>query len=604
MARLKPHVQSWSIVALSAALILQPIGAPGSRRLLAQGPTHGQGAVHRADPCQHLQGLPEQAQADDRQCLSLGHSNGVARGDFNGDGIADLAIGTPNEGVVASRAGAGGQPTPTNIVNAGTVTVIFGSATDGLSTGAAAPLPPQFIRQELDGVAGFLDTDDKFGSALASGDFNGDGFSDLAVSVPGDNAIQIFDGSASGLKLTQSHFITGDQFVDNQNNALTLLPVLSWGDFNGDGFGDLAIGATEPEGTGVRLNVIVMSGSQQFGVQFTGLRIFSFDNANVGGEFTFGNVAVTLAAGDFNGDGATDLAVGLPFADVLSNIGTNVIDGGTVTIMRGVAGPVPTGGITATGATGLTELNANFVPQELEHFGAVLAAGDFDGDGSDDLAIGTPDEDVVGTSGNFVQDGGFVAVFSHATTLHARYTQLPLGLNPQAGDRFGAALAAADFNNDGAEDLVIGTPGDTINGVAGAGSVTVIYGIVGVGLPRPASIGLPQINGTVQNFNQATAGLGETPESGDHFGATLTAWNFGRSTHKDLVIGVPDEGVLVLVRRTLFSSFENRSNAGALHVLYGSDSGLQATGSQLWTQNSAGVPDGVEAGDRFGSALY
>ena len=70
------------------------------------------------------------------------------------------------------------------------------------------------------------------------------------------------------------------------------------------------------------------------------------------------------------------------------------------------------------------------------------------------------------------------------------------------------------------------------------------------------------------------------------------------------MIGVPDEGVLVLVRGALFSFFENRANAGALHVLYGSGSGLQAAGSQLWTQNSAGVPDAVEAGDRFGSALY
>jgi hypothetical protein len=193
-------------------------------------------------------------------------------------------------------------------------------------------------------------------------------------------------------------------------------------------------------------------------------------------------------------------------------------------------------------------------------------------------------------------------VFSHATTLHARYTQLPLNQNPERNDHFGAALASADFNGDGAKDLVIGTPNDTINGVAGAGSVTVIYGIVGVGLPRAASIGLPAINGTVQQFSQAS-NIGDAPESGDHFGATLTAWNFGRTTHADLVVGVPDEDVIVFLKNNIDFP-QNRADAGALHVLYGSPNGLQATGSQFWTQNSAGVPDGVETGDRFGSALY
>jgi hypothetical protein len=103
----------------------------------------------------------------------------------------------------------------------------------------------------------------------------------------------------------------------------------------------------------------------------------------------------------------------------------------------------------------------------------------------------------------------------------------------------------ADFSGDAAEDLAIGVLGDTINGVAGAGSVTVICGIVGVGLPRPPAAGLPQINGTVHVFNQNTSNIADTAEAGDHFGATLTGWNFGKCSHADLSIGVPDEDILV-----------------------------------------------------------
>ena len=101
-------------------------------------------------------------------------------------------------------------------------------------------------------------------------------------------------------------------------------------------------------------------------------------------------------------------------------------------------------------------------------------------------------------------------------------------------------------------------------------------------------------------------------EAGDRFGASLTAWNFGRNgarqlcnpiTHRcdtfsvpiaDLAIGVPRENVGTIV------------DAGAVNVIYGSVSfdGLTFSNDQLWTQDSPGVPDVPEAGDRFGEALY
>jgi hypothetical protein len=525
------------------------------------------------------------------------------RGDFNGDGVGDLAIGTPNESVVARRFINGAFQNVT-IAAAGSVTVIFGTAASGVQITAASPRP-QLIHQEVSGED-FSETNDQFGAALASGRFNDDDFDDLIVSVPGDNAIHIFHGSNIGLDLTGDRMIDGSQFFDLQGNpkSVTFKPGLARGNFNGDAFDDIAVEATEPAGVGERAAVVVMSGGSS-GVSSVSGRIFAFDNSNIAAENPGILRETTLAAGDFTGDGADDLAVGLPDADVLDESGALIFDAGGVFIMRGGVGAGQAGGITVEGATALTERSANSIPRFNERFGLTLAAGDFDGNGVDDLAVGAPQEDVVNGNGTFVQDGGFLAVFAEAATLHGIYTQLPLGLNPQANDRFAGALASADFNSDGADDLAIGTPGDTAGGVAGAGSVTVLFGILNLGLPRPATFGLPQINGTGRTFTQATTDVSDSPESGDQFGLTLSASDVGRSSHPDLIIGVPDEDVVVSLGGNLEDGIqlENRANAGALHVIYGSNAILSGAGSHFVTQNSSSVPDSVEAGDRFGLAL-
>jgi hypothetical protein len=497
------------------------------------------------------------------------------------------------------------------------VTIIYGTRDNGLSTGSAPA--SRLIHQESPSVLDSAEANDRFGEALAAGDFNGDTFSDLAVVVPGDNAIQIFQGAEGGLQLAGNRLISGSDIV-GFDLTFHIRPGLVWGDFNGDGFGDLAIEAERTFISGspdtpidtfdALAIVVVIYGSKGVGLQLAGLDIFAFNNAESGAQtdLVVDPTAMTLSAGDFSNDGADDLAVGLPLADIFFKTGPTVIDGGRVTILRGVVGSVQTGGIVTTGETGLTEFNANAVPRTGERFGTALAAGDFDGDGADDLAVGTPREDVGNSSGGLATDGGFVAVFSHAATLHGFYTQFPLGQDPQDFDWFGGALASGDFNGDGAKDLVIGAPGDTINGVAGAGSVSVIYGIFGVGLPRPPAVGLPAIPGTVQLIHQASAGIREFVEAGDHFGWTLTAWNFGSTTledttHADLAIGVPFEDVVVSPDGSA-SNQRNVSDAGLVHVIYGSESGLNPVHSQRWHQDTAGVPDFVEPGDRFGAAIY
>src|SRR5690349_10443149 len=105
------------------------------------------------------------------------------KADFNGDGFGDLAVGAPLEDDGA-------------IADSGGVNIVYGTA-GGLPTGS------DYWDQTLIGIAGVVNQPgDLFGRSLAWGDFNGDGFDDLAVGVPGKNgntgAIIVVHGSAIG----------------------------------------------------------------------------------------------------------------------------------------------------------------------------------------------------------------------------------------------------------------------------------------------------------------------------------------------------------------------------------------------------------------------
>ena len=158
-----------------------------------------------------------------RRCEAVGIGGGAAKGDFNHDGFADLAVGVPYE----DQNGVG---------SVGGVNIIYGSST-GLTSTA-----DQFFDESSFGFT--YGSGDHFGWALASGDFNGDSFSDLAVGMPdweSDNSGLVFviNGSANGLDIS-----TG-RSLDLPGNRGRTGAALVWADFNGDDFGDLAIGSPD-----------------------------------------------------------------------------------------------------------------------------------------------------------------------------------------------------------------------------------------------------------------------------------------------------------------------------------------------------------------------
>ncbi|HEV8420457.1 MAG TPA: hypothetical protein VGR13_03785, partial [Actinomycetota bacterium] len=310
--------------------------------------------------------------------------------DFNGDGYADLAIGSPFEDVGS-------------YINAGAVHIFYGSPS-GLQ--ANAP-DDQFWHQNSAGVEDSVENNDKFGSSVATGDFNGDGYADLAIGVPFEDvggilnagAVNILYGSPSGLQATSPN----DQFwsqdspdVDGSaEESDEFGSSLAGGDFNADGYADLVVGMPLEDVA----SVVDAGGAQVLYGSPAGLQATAPDDqfwsqdspavqdvAESGDRFGF-----SVAGGDFNDDSFDDLAIGVPFEDVGDS--APVLDAGSVSVLYGTAAGLqavsPDDQSWIQGTAGVLD-RAEFNDQ----LGSSASTGDFNGDGFADLVAGAPLENV------------------------------------------------------------------------------------------------------------------------------------------------------------------------------------------------------------------
>jgi hypothetical protein len=478
----------------------------------------------------NLEGVPESGD-------SFGEV--LASGDFNGDGRDDLAIGTPGESV----GGAG---------HAGAVNVIYGGA------GGLRVAGDQIWTRDSADVGGTPQASAHFGAALAAGDFNNDSYDDLAIGSPGSGpagsstygGVNVLYGSASGLRATTSQLWTQDSFdvigVAEFNDAFG--QALAACDFNDDGFDDLAIGAP---GEGIEdgagplvgaVNVLYGSASR---LTEDGNQIWTQDSPNVADSAENGDYfGSSLTAGDFDADGACDLAIGVWGEDSTAN---TTESNGAVNVLYGAASGLSAAGnrIWRQGSNGV-----DGAAEQGDVFGQALAAGDLNGDGYDDLAVGIPGETVnsgAHAGAVYVLYGSSGGLSSAGDQLWHQASADVIGV-VEDGDIFGSSVTIGDFDGDGDDDLAIGVPLEVVDGVTGAGAVNVLYGTAN-GLRAAGN----------QIWSQASPGVDGALEA-DAFGLSLAAGDFNGDGRDDLAIGVPgedDEG-------------SSSSSAGAVNVLYGS----------------------------------
>ncbi|MEU3653185.1 FG-GAP repeat protein [Streptomyces sp. NPDC032161] len=385
-------------------------------------------------------------------------------------------------------------------------------------------------------------------------DFNGDGYPDVAFTAPGATVdgkagagyVGVVYGSASGPKTSTKQVLTQNSpgVPDGAEPGDAFGSSLVSADLDRDGYDDLVIGAPgESAGTTEEAGSLT--------VIWGGPRGLSGGATLLTGDEQYQGMGTRTAVGDFDGDGAVDV----------------------VTLGRGqgdthvLSGPFGRDGGPAAPVRVIRDMD------DLRYLD--ITAGDFDGDGRDDLAAVVHDGDEYDARRILIRSGG-------ATGPSEEYTVVDRadGSRLQGGE----TIAAGRVNGDRYADLVVGRPVDGYDSdvdlpLAKGGMITYVPG--GPTGPR---------GDRAQVLNQDSPGVPGAAERSDGFGASVSIGDVNGDGYGDIAVGVPGEDL------------GTTKNAGSVLVLPGTASGPTGKGTVGFNQDTADVPGVAEPNDRFGAA--
>jgi hypothetical protein len=452
----------------------------------------------------------ESNQANARMGFSV-----ASAGDVNGDGYSDVIVGA--------------NQYDNGETDEGAAFVHHGSAA-GISTTASATVESN----QACGLMGF--------SAASAGDVNGDGYSDVIVGAylydngqTDEGGAFVYHGSAAGLSISAATVVESDQATAQMGRS-----VAGAGDVNGDGYGDVIVGAFVYENGQFGEGAAFVYHGSATGINITAAAMLGNNQVNA-------NMGISVAsAGDVNGDGYSDVIVGSRTYD------NGESDEGAAFTYHGSA--------TGINITAAAMLESN---KEYAYLGiSIASAGDVNGDGYSDIIVGAYfyENGESGEGAAFVYHGSATGVNTIAAAM--------LESN-QASAQMGVSVAGAgDVNGDGYNDVIVGAR-NYDNGETNEGVAFIYHG---------SATGVNTTAAAMVESNQANANLGYS---------TASAGDVNGDGYSDVIVGA-------------FKYHDGQTNEGAAFIYHGSATGLNTTAAAMLESNQASAQMGVSvasAGD-------